>query len=200
MTYSHFFGYGSLVNRATHDHTDHARASVTGWRRAWRTAPGRVVSFLTVIPDESAVIRGLIAAVSTPEDWQALDRREHAYEKCNVTERTDHRASHISDICIYAVPEPALMQPDDTHPVLMSYLDAVLQGYLREFGPEGVAHFFNTTTGWTAPFLDDRAAPRYPRARRLSDAERDLVDSWMQQFDCRIVEDDGTQAAPHALP
>ena len=33
-----------------------------------------------------------------------------------------------------------------------------------------------TTDGWHVPVLDDRAAPRYPRAQTLTDRERILVD------------------------
>ncbi|MDX5384038.1 MAG: gamma-glutamylcyclotransferase, partial [Rhodobacterales bacterium] len=31
-----FFGYGSLVNRATHDYGQARAATLPGWRRAWR--------------------------------------------------------------------------------------------------------------------------------------------------------------------
>ena len=51
-----------------------------------------------------------------------------------------------------------------------------MQGYLQLYGTAGVAHFFETTGGWDARVLDDRADPIYPRHQRLSPMERDLVD------------------------
>ncbi|WP_010137298.1 hypothetical protein [Oceanicola sp. S124] len=57
-----------------------------------------------------------------------------------------------------------------------------MQGYLDEFGEAGVARFFETTDGWGAPIRDDRAAPLYPRAQKLSPAERALVDRWLAKL------------------
>lgn len=34
MNNRYFFGYGSLVNRRTHDYAPLQKARVTGWRRA----------------------------------------------------------------------------------------------------------------------------------------------------------------------
>ena len=50
MTGPFFFGYGSLVNRATHDYSDAHPARIEGWRRAWRHVEGRKVAFLTAVP------------------------------------------------------------------------------------------------------------------------------------------------------
>ncbi len=58
----------------------------------------------------------------------------------------------------------------------MSYLDVVIQGYLTEFGEEGAARFFETTSGWNAPLLNDRAAPLYPRAQSLTVDETAFID------------------------
>ena len=49
-------------------------------------------------------------------------------------------------------------------------------GFRRMFGEEAVAHFAATTADWHVPVLDDRAAPRYPRAVLVSDHERAAVD------------------------
>lgn len=73
------------------------------------------------------------------------------------------------------------------HPVLLNYLDVVVQGYLREYGAEGVARFFATTAGWDAPLLDDRASPIYPRHQRLAPAERALVDDALGQLGVTIT-------------
>ena len=171
-----FFGYGSLVNRATHVFDDAHRASVAGWRRAWRATDLRQEAFLTVLPDADSHIDGLIAGVPGP-DWAALDQREAAYGRVPVSDHVTHPLPHRPEIAIYAIPEGRHHAPTNDHPVLLSYIDVVLQGYLREFGPKGLTHFLDTTDGWHAPVLDDRAKPRYPRHQRLSPWEQEQVDA-----------------------
>ena len=180
-----FFGYGSLVNRATHDYPEAYTARLTGWRRVWRHTVLRPVAFLTAEPAPGVDIDGLIAAVPG-NDWVALDLREHAYDRSPVTE-IRHAVPRPVAVQVYAIPEGRHGRPDQTHPVLLSYLDTVVQGYLREFGEAGVAHFFETTAGWEAPILDDRAAPIYPRHQRLSPDERALVQDWLRGVGARVT-------------
>ena len=71
--------------------------------------------------------------------------------------------------------------------MLLSYVDVVVQGYRQQFGAQGVADFFATTDGWEAPILDDRAAPRYPRAQRLDRADQLLVDHHLAAVGARIL-------------
>jgi hypothetical protein len=66
-------------------------------------------------------------------------------------------------------------------PVTLSYLDVVIEGFWTEFGPAGVARFFESTTGWAA-VLDDRSAPSYPRARPVARALRDMTDSYLDRL------------------
>ena len=73
------------------------------------------------------------------------------------------------------------------HPVLLSYLDVVVQGYMREFGEAGVARFFATTDGWDAPVLDDRKHPIYPRHQVLNSSERALTDDQIAQLTIRLL-------------
>ena len=184
MTFPCFFGYGSLVNRRTHGYTGARRAVARGWRRAWRYTADREVAFLTVIPDPACTIDGLVASVPV-DAWPTLDLREHAYERLDA--RDSVTGAGDGHPAIYAIASDRLNTPDDHHPVLLSYLDVVVQGYLTEYGRDGAARFFATTTGWEAPILDDRAAPRYPRAQDLSEGERAFVDRHLQTLNCRII-------------
>lgn len=186
MTGAFFFGYGSLVNRQTHTYSQNHRATALGWRRAWRYTPHRQVAFLTVVPDADCQIDGLIAHVPG-NDWAALDEREAAYDRLPAHHSVMHQAKGVTDIAIYAIPEADLRLPDAAHPVLLSYIDVVLQGYLHEFGRDGADRFLATTTGWEAPILDDRAAPRYPRALRLSDEEHSYVDAALERMGCARI-------------
>ena len=163
MADPYFFGYGSLVNTATHDFPDPRPAQIRGWRRAWRHTNLRPVAFLTAIPDAEAEIDGMIAHVPKG-DWAALDQREWAYDRLPATQAVTHQIARPLDIAIYAVPEARHIKPTDSFPILLSYLDVVVQGYWRVFGADGVDRFFATTDGWDAPILNDRSAPRYPRS------------------------------------
>ncbi len=179
MSHALVFGYGSLVNRATHDYAETEPAIATGWRRAWRRTSLRPLSFLTVIPDSTTEIEGLVAGVPD-HAWPELDAREGAYERVALAEvRHDGRTGATA---IYAIPEGFHDEPGDENPILLSYLETVLQGYLTLFGEAGVARFVATTEGWHAPLLDDRAAPRYGRATQLTPAERALVDGWIEEL------------------
>ncbi len=181
-----FFGYGSLVNRATHAFEDAHRAQLTGWRRAWRHTTLRPLAFLTAVPAEGHVIDGLVAHVPG-DDWVALDEREHAYDRSHVTDLTAHTVPRPIHIQVYSIPHGKHGIPDGTHPVLLSYIDVVVQGYLREFGEAGVQRFFQTTDGWDAPILDDRAAPIYSRHQRLASDERGLVDDALRDVQARVI-------------
>jgi len=182
-----FFGYGSLVNRATHHYANAHRASATGWRRAWRYTVHRQVAFLTAVPCPDSRIFGLMAEVPGG-DWLALDEREYAYDRVGATGHVDHTLDLPHEVSIYAIPDGHHFTPTEDHPVLLSYLGTVVQGYLREFGEDGVQGFFDTTDGWEAPILDDRADPVYPRTQTLSRAETALLEGHLQRLGCRIVE------------
>lgn len=160
-----FFGYGSLVNRLTHDGTDIRRETVTGWRRTWARASGRPVSFLTVEHAPGIAIDGLSAEVPKG-DWTALDLREASYVRAEAHPGT----------AIYHLPHGSSAPPSKAHPVILSYLDVVVEGFLAEYGEDGVARFFETTSRWDAPILDDRADPRYSRHRGVGARVRHLVD------------------------
>lgn len=154
MTHAYFFGYGSLVDKRTHDYTPVQHATATGWRRAWCATPDRDLCFLTAIRDEGSEIHGLVAPVPG-QDWAALDQRERAYDRheagCDVAQAG---GAAPSSVAIYAVAPSRRSQPTPDNPILLSYLDVVIHGYVHEFGEDGAAHFFATTSGWNAPVLE----------------------------------------------
>ncbi|MEX3014157.1 gamma-glutamylcyclotransferase family protein [Gymnodinialimonas hymeniacidonis] len=178
MSDPYFFGYGSLVNRQTHAYPDAAQARVKGWRRAWQGTRLREVAFLTAVPDSESEISGLIAAVPGA-DWAALDERERAYARHPVVP-FGHGKPVEPLVQIYAV-EPTHADVGE-HPILLSYLDTVIQGYLSEFGEAGALNFFDTTTGWHLPIVDDRDDPIYPRATVLTMDERAFVDENLRRI------------------
>ena len=187
MTDPYFFGYGSLVNLATHDFPDPHPARLRGWQRAWCHTDLRPVAFLTAVPDAQSEIDGMIAHVPK-NDWAALDEREWAYDRIAATEQVSHPLPRAVEIAVYAVPQHRQNDPNQSHPILLSYVDVVVQGYLRAFGEAGVRDFFDTTDGWNAPILNDRAEPRYPRHQQLRPEETELVDAHLNRIAAQIVQ------------
>ena len=185
MTTPYFFGYGSLVNRRTHVYDDAHPAQIAGWRRTWRHIAALDHAFLTVTPSAGGQIDGLIAAVPGA-DWATLDERETFYERVHA-EDVAHPLPEPPAIQIYHAPVDLNAPAKALQPIHLSYLDVVVQGFLTEFGVAGVARFFETTDGWEAPVLNDRAAPRYPRHQVLAAEERALVDEHLGKLSARIV-------------
>ena len=178
MTGGYFFGYGSLVNKGTHGFAEAHPARLKGWRRMWRKTDLREAAYLTVVPDANSEIDGLIAEVPHG-DWAALDERERAYARVDAAHQITHPLAVVPKIVVYAIEDGQHGPPDHQSPVLLSYIDVVVQGYLQIFGEDGVARFFGTTGGWEAPIIDDRASPVYPRHQRLSPKEQALVDDML---------------------
>lgn len=169
------FGYGSLVNACTHDYLAPSPARLSGWRRYWCQIDGTNNAFLTIRRSEGDIIEGLLARVG-PRQWAGLDAREAGYNRLSSVAaiyKGDHKARE-SACAVYAVhPIISPTRPCDV-PILRSYLDVVLQGYLNVFGPNGAKRFM-ASTDWNCAVFDDRAAPLYPRHRRVSRTEKSVI-------------------------
>ena len=179
-----FFGYGSLVNTATHDYRNATPATLQGWRRHWCGTAERGTGFLTAVRDPSASIMGLTAEVSDAE-WQALDDREFAYLREDVSGAVSPAPAAFSSLITYAVPEENQIA-GPSRPICLSYIDVVVQGYLQVFGRDGGDHFFATTSGWDVPIVNDRAAPAYPRHQRLTTDETAYVDAKLAALSAQV--------------
>ncbi|TNJ44796.1 gamma-glutamylcyclotransferase family protein [Phaeobacter sp. B1627] len=171
----YFFGFGSLVNTATHVYGNTRPARLQGWRRAWVHTPALRLAFLSATPADGHAIDGLLAAVPGG-DWAALDEREFAYVRVDVTAQVGHDMTPPPQISLYQVPQADQAAGSVAHPILLSYLDVVLRGYTQVFGAAGAEAFMTSTDGWDTPILDDRAAPQYPRHQEITPSERDFHD------------------------
>jgi hypothetical protein len=72
-------------------------------------------------------------------------------------------------------------------PILLSYLDVVLQGFMQIYGHSGADNFFATTDGWERPVQNDRTEPLYPRHRQLTDLEQKRVDALLKDYNIEII-------------
>ncbi len=171
----HYFGYGSLVNRQTRpDNEAFQPVSVMNWQRAWAhrvqqpghtasvPAPEKGFTVLTVAYCKAGLLDGVQVTIDDT-DIPQLDAREAGYER-QIT-RSDLSTEPVA---IYVSrPEHVAMANAD-YPLLQSYTDCVLAGYLDVFGWAGVDRFIGSTQGWSAPIFADREQPIYPRAVSLS--------------------------------
>ncbi len=191
-----YFGYGSLVNDATRPKESrsvrgHLNGYVREWRIAGETPIGRVCG-LTVSPDRETRILGVMI-LDAASHLPALDEREWRYDRHDLHHQAfdaHHEANghNPANAFVYRAKQAYYRWGDDDHPIVQSYVDCVLKGYLEHFGEAGVQHFVDTTSGWHIPMKADREDPIYARAVQLDDAEYRLFDAVLAAAGVRYVE------------
>lgn len=177
-----FFGYGSLVNAKTHSYTNIAPARLKGWRRRWAhriNRNGLTLTSLTITPVKGAETLGAVAKLDGG-DWSVLDAREIGYER--QPQPADAFSPEMQSVSIYKSLAENNKPGNEAHPILQSYLDCVLQGFLQMHGDQAAADFIATTDGWDTPILQDRAEPIYPRAIELTIRETALIDGLVHEM------------------
>lgn len=185
-----YFGYGSLVNRATHRTriVDALPARLKGWRRIWRPRPdmpGFPAALLSVRREAGVVCDGLLV-IDRLSNLPAVDAREMHYGRVALTEAElelpNDRPRPACPVYVYEAKAeiPAHREPPR---ILRSYLEAVMQGFLAEHGETGLRRFLAETGGFDLPLHDDRAAPVYPRAVELTETQRRLFARLLAEHD-----------------
>ena len=184
-----YFGYGSLVNRHTLRtlYVATRRARLSGWRRHWQGRGVEIagdvgeIALLSVHRHPAAVISGMLVvdrAAHLPE----IDLRERHYDRVTLAagELALHEAAPAGGQspgqCHVYVARPELKCGREPR-LLQSYLDAVMAGFLAEYGEEGVREFVATTAGFDREAILDRHAPLYPRAVELPPATAKRFDA-----------------------
>jgi hypothetical protein len=189
-----YFGYGSLVNRATlrTDIVGIVPARLVGWRRYWRPRPdmpGFPAALLTVRREPGACCDGVLI-VDRTENLAAVDRREARYRRVLLKREEMEAAPAIDDdVPAYVYEADPELPPHREPPlILQSYLDAVMQGFLSVHGEAGLRRFLAETHGFAEIAVrPDRENPAYPRAVLLTDAERTLFDALCGEHGCIYV-------------
>lgn len=178
-----YFGYGSLVNRATHrtDVVTAHPARLRGWRRCWRprpAMPGVPAALLTIRPDPDCHVDGLLV-IDRLENLAAVDAREARYDRVALGGvDLECFGAPIGEVPLYVYVAQAHLPPHPRPPIILrSYLDAVMQGFLREHGEPGLRQMVAETEGFDVPVHEDRHAPVYPRFVEIDARERELFDA-----------------------
>lgn len=181
------FGYGSLVNVATHRTPVVATmsAELTGWRRVWKRRPPNLdsprdgIAFLSAERAPGVTIQGVVmvdSAASLPD----LDRREALYDRVPLDPRSvrllDDHPALAPDVPFFIYRAAASFDAGPAPRMIRSYLDAVFQGYIARFGEGAVEAFLASTANSALEIEEDRDGPIYPRAVTLSAAERHAFD------------------------
>ncbi len=186
-----YFGYGSLVNRTTL-RTEYIAAQpvrLNGWRRCWRPRSNgdpvdarRKSSMLSARKREGHAIDGLLI-YDRLDHLPEVDRREATYDRVTVSLDRLEAKGRIPDDCPIYIYEAHTNSAahDPGAPILQSYLDAVMQGFLHEFGEEGVHGFLHSTDGFDRPVRADRHEPVYSRAVDLPDHQRSFFDTLLEE-------------------
>jgi hypothetical protein len=184
-----YFGYGSLVNRATlrTDIVGVVPARLAGWRRIWRPRPdmpGFPAALLTVRREPGSVCDGVLI-IDRAENLAAVDEREARYRRVKLEPRELEISPALDDgVPAYVYEADPELPPHREPPmILQSYLDAVMQGFFNVHGEAGLRRFLAETTGFgDIPIRPDRERPAYPRAVMLTEAERALFDALYGEY------------------
>lgn len=163
-------------------------SSKFGYRRVWNfqspTAKLTALGLEKVNNDTlSSTINGVIYpllpidGINEEEQMKLFDEREEGYVRMKVPpemiQATSWQSlpSHSYDVWIYVpvgkidnkeqVPGTDLSPPDKYYPILQSYVDVVLLGFLK-YGEDFAIEFLYTTSWWSRYWLDDRQVPRRP--------------------------------------
>ena len=178
------WGHRALTNAHTRsEQTSSTDSMHTANHSGWTVLSVEPKGVKAVLPAGSAAaVDGMIVTVDSSE-LPALDAREKGYKRLELA-RSDfdfvHTGSVESDLastnpadCVaetvymYVSEDQNAAYANAEFPLLQSYVDCVMAGFETEFGTEGLQRFIDSTLGWSAPMLEDRADPRYVRSVSL---------------------------------
>lgn len=190
-----YFGYGSLVNKATLRTRFLAirRAEVLGWRRFWLPRDPPLAAFLSVRPEPGHPTQGVVV-YDLAENLPLVDEREAGYRRVSVAAEavTVEGAPDVSvPLFLYEALRPEETAAEAGSFLLQSYLDAVLQGFRALYGEAGLRRFVSETDGFETEIVADRAEPRYPRFVTLAEGEGELFDRLLTERGARFIDSAG---------
>jgi Gamma-glutamyl cyclotransferase, AIG2-like len=188
-----YFGYGSLVNELTwlqseRRHPERYPVEIENWTREWGhcvDTPAGPMCVLTAVERAGCRIQGILIRCDAA-DLAQIDAREDGYDRIELPRRDV--LSPVGDLpeklYIYQSRSPHYRRGGVDFPIWFSYIETVLHGFLSVFKTEGVDAFIRSTSGWTAPVIDDRDNPNYRRSPKglISANERLYIEQKVRQI------------------
>jgi hypothetical protein len=177
-TNQHFIlAYGSLISSDSRAKTGETGqvwpVKLHGFERHWAVVdPDMDMSTVAIQKSENAACNGILVAVA--EDQIALfDEREIGYQRSQVLpeQLTAYLDEPLPEGTYWVYHTEEIKHPEEACPIVLSYVDVILSGCL-EHGDAFALDFLALTKGWQSPLINDRPAPRYPRAQPELPTER----------------------------
>ena len=197
-------GYGSLLS-----HDSRSRFSgincqaipvqLSGWRRAWSTRTlGEQQTCLSAKVEKGASFNAALVPIEqiSPE----LAKREQDYEfiqvdssQLSLLEQGQHRLSYeqLATKQVWICQNKKNEAANASYPICQSYVDTCLAGCLETGLGDFTLAFLRSTRGWEDAWINDRAAPRYPRAAAITQRSVSLIDDILQQADLLQYREEG---------
>lgn len=186
-------GYGSLMSsdsrqRFSNIHHPGLMVTVSGYCRAWITrSQQEKQTYVGALPQASACLNAQLMAVNMDP---ALAEREKDYQfervaannisstLCSASASLLH--DWLSQRPVYICRSLASHIPAAEFPVHRTYVDTCMAGCLEADGVEAARHFVLQTKHWNEHLIDDRDAPKYPRAAHVPSEQRAIIDSILE--------------------
>jgi len=170
-TKNFIFGYGSLISEESRKKTGLSKksyiAKLNGFKREWNIKIHEAkATALGIIKNSESFCNGIIFEIPEKE-IKNFDKRENKYysrieidpNSLNIKE-----FPNIQNIKIWVYVTKKPTTPTKDFPILLSYIDVVLNGCLK-INENFAKDFINTTSNWKYT-ENDRNNPRYPRAEK----------------------------------
>lgn len=169
-------GYGSLMEKNSRTRTNKEAMNVKpllikNFQREWGHRSSRYkITFLTI----SRKIGSSVNAVYYPlniKSIKKLDKREKGYCRYRVKfTELEFFGEKISgknkNFWVYTAKRNNIIQPDNDHPIVQSYVDIFLNGCFQIQDKFKINNFsklcVETTKGWSRNWVNDRIHPRRP--------------------------------------
>ena len=188
-------GYGSLMNsdsRSRHSGIPHdgVEVEVFGFERGWITrSEPELQTYVGAYQKKDGWLNAQL--VPTHLD-PALQKREQDYRFTPVTidqlnfeladDLTERLIEWIKQRDIWICESLKVEFSSADYPVHQSYIDTCLAGCLELGGEAAARRFIDSTTGWQHHRVNDREAPRYPRAAVVNPAYFAVIDRLLENL------------------
>ena len=167
------FAYGSLTNSLSRikviKNKTYFYGNLFSYKRIWSiNVEQKNFTGLGIIYDKNYYCNGIYIPISE-KDIKELDVREikesgNKYERLLLDNKfCDQRFKKNK---IYTYVSKNVENPSHDFPLIQSYIDVVIQGFM-EYNIEYAIEFCRTTFNWSKYYINDRNAPIYHKTKNI---------------------------------